>query len=80
MAQKPIQVIYKETEEKIVAAINEALNQGVPMFVLEPMLKIIHTEAKTNTDMQYQEQMQSYQMALVEEAKAAEANNETTSA
>ena len=80
MAQKPIQVIYKETEEKIVTAINEALNQGVPMFVLEPMLKIIHTEAKANTDMQYQEQMQSYQMALVEEAKAAEANNEATSA
>jgi hypothetical protein len=80
MAQKPIQVIYKETEEKIVAAVNEALNQGVPMFVIEPMLKLIHTEAKANTDMQYQEQMQAYRTALTEEAMAAEASNEATSA
>lgn len=80
MAQKPIQIIYKETEEKIVTAINEALNQGVPMFVIEPMLKLIHVEAKANTDMQYQEQMQSYRTALAEEAMAAEASNEATSA
>lgn len=80
MAQKPIQVIYKETEDRIVAAINDALSQGVPMFVIEPLLKLIHSEAKVNTDAQYQDQLQSYQAALAEEAKAAEANNETTGA
>lgn len=80
MAQKPVQLIYKETEDKIIAAVNDALNQGVPMFVIEPMLKLIHSEAKANTDAQYQEQLQSYQAALAQEAAASESKDETTSA
>lgn len=80
MAQKPVQLIYKETEERIVSAINDALSQGLPMFVIEPLLKMVHNEALAQANVQYQEQMQSYQMALAEEAKAAEASNEATSA
>lgn len=80
MAQKPIQLIYKETEDKIIAAVNDALNQGVPMFVIEPMLKLIHSEAKANVDVQHQEQLQSYQAALAQEAAASESKDEATSA
>lgn len=80
MAQKPVQLIYKETEDKIIAAVNDALNQGVPMFVIEPMLKLIYSEAKANVDAQYEEQLQSYQAALAQEAIASESKDETTSA
>ena len=50
------------------------------MFVIEPMLKLIHSEAKANVDVQHQEQLQSYQAALAQEAAASESKDEATSA
>lgn len=69
MAQKPAQLVYKETEEAIINAINNALNAGLPMFVLEPMLKIIYNEAQTQSNQQYQTQLQQYQAEIEAELK-----------
>lgn len=78
MAQKAPQLIYKETEDKIVQAINEALNNGIPFFVLEPMMKNIFTEIQQNSNQQYQEAQAVYQQALAAEQKA-ENTDEVTS-
>ena len=78
MAQKAPQLIYKETENKIVLAINEALNAGIPFFVLEPMIKNVYNEIQQNSQQQYQAAQAEYDAQVAAEAK--EATNETTSA
>ena len=80
MAQMPPQLVYKQTEQAIVNAINDALQNGLPMFVIEPMVKIIFTEIQQTTKQQYDEAQTAYQQAIIEEQQKAEAENETTSA
>ena len=78
MAQKAPQLIYKETENKIVLAINEALNAGIPFFVLELMIKNIYNEIQQNSQQQYQSAQAEYDAQIAVEAK--ETTDETTSA
>lgn len=80
MAQMPPQLVYKQTEQAIVNAINDALQNGLPMFVIEPMVKIIFTEIQQTTKQQYDEAQTAYQQAIIEEQQKAEAENETISA
>lgn len=80
MAQMPPQLVYKQTEQAIVNAINDALQNGLPMFVIEPMVKIIFTEIQQTTKQQYDEAQTAYQQAIIEEQQKAETENETTSA
>lgn len=78
MAQKAPQLIYKETENKIVLAINEALNAGLPFFVLESMIKNIYNEIQQNSQQQYEAAQTEYEAQVAAEAK--ETTDETTSA
>lgn len=78
MAQKAPQLIYKEVENKIVLAINEALNAGLPFFVLESMIKNIYNEIQQNSQQQYQAAQAEYDAQVATEAK--ETTDETTSA
>ena len=78
MAQKAPQLIYKETEDKIVLAINEALNAGLPFFVLEAMIKNVYNEIQQNSQQQYQAAQLEYNTQVAAEVK--ETIDETTSA
>ena len=78
MAQKAPQLIYKEVENKIVLAINEALNAGIPFFVLEPMIKNVYNEIQQNSQQQYQAAQAEYEAQVAAETK--ETTDETTSA
>ena len=79
MAQMPPQLVYKQTEQTIINAINNALQNGLPMFVIEPMIKIIFTEIQQTTKQQYDEAQTTYQQAIIEEEQKAETKDETTS-
>lgn len=78
MAQKAPQLIYKEVENKIVLAINEALNAGIPFFVLEAMIKNVYNEIQQNSQQQYQAAQLEYNTQVAAEVK--ETIDETTSA
>ena len=80
MAQIPLQLAYKETEQRILAAANEGISLGVPLFLVEQILKEIGQEAARQSEAQYQEALAKYNAELAEEQKAAEeTSNETPS-
>ena len=80
MAQIPLQLAYKETEQRLLSAINECLSYGVPMFLIENILKEIGAEVAKQSEVQYQESLAKYSAELAEEQKAAEeTSNETSS-
>lgn len=80
MAQIPLQLAYKETEQRLLSAINECLSYGVPMFLIENILKEIGAEVAKQSEAQYQESLAKYNAELAEEQKAAEeTSNETSS-
>ena len=60
-------VLYKQTEAKIVNAINDALMAGLPMFCVEAMVKNIFTEIQQQTNQQYDAALQTREVAPDEE-------------
>ena len=69
MEQKPLILIYKEVEEDLIKAINKGMTAGLPIFTLEPLVRLVLKEAQAQIE--------------VERAKAAasstqEKTNETT--
>ena len=83
MAQIPLQLAYKEAEQRILVAVNEGISLGVPMFLIEQILKEIGQEAARQSETQYQEAVKSYNEAVAAEQETiekAEETNETPSA
>ena len=79
MAQKPHSIVLKETEQTFVQVINNALTEGLPMFVIEPIIRLILKEVQAQVEQENNVAISSYQAALAAEAQK-ETTNETTSA
>jgi hypothetical protein len=79
MAQKPLSIVSKETEQAFVQVINNALTEGLPMFVIEPIIRLILKEAQAQAEQENSVAVSNYQAALAAEAQK-ETTNETTSA
>ena len=79
MAQKPLSIVSKETEQAFIQVINNALTEGLPMFVIEPIIRLILKEAQAQVEQENSAAISNYQAALAAEAQK-ETTNETTSA
>jgi hypothetical protein len=58
---KPITVVRQEFIEKMVEEIN---NCGLPLFVVEPILKDLLNEVSAAAKRQYEEEKVQYELAL----------------
>lgn len=72
MMQKPMSVARKEFMDKVVNLVNES---GLPLFVVEPILKELHGVVQAESENQYQREKEAYEEALKKEAKKAEQKN-----
>jgi hypothetical protein len=79
MAQKPLSLIYRETEQSLVQTVNDALRAGLPMFTVEPLIRLILKEAQQQMEQEHVTSMQQYQAELIAEQQQEEIN-ETTGA
>ena len=74
MAQKPLSLIYKETEQSLVQTVNDALRAGLPMFTVEPLIRLILKEAQQQMEQEHVNAMQQYQSELAAEQQQEETN------
>lgn len=74
MAQKPLSLIYKETEQSLVQTVNDALRAGLPMFTVEPLIRLILKEAQQQMEQEHINAMQQYQSELAAEQQQEETN------
>lgn len=62
--EKPITVIRQEFIDTLVSHIN---NSGLPLFVIEPILRDVYLEVKTASQKQYESEKLQYENSLKEE-------------
>ena len=72
--QKPISMVLVETKENIIKALNES---NLPLFLLENIIREIHTEVAQTLQRQSIQEKQEYEQKLKEYEKAL--NESTTS-
>lgn len=70
---KPLSLIINETKQNMVAVIN---NSGLPLPLLEMLMKDIYIDIKTANDMQLKKDIEQYNNSLTEESKKQETNVE----
>ena len=63
---KPITVVRQEFIEKMVEEINTC---GLPLFVVEPILKDLLNEVSTAAKRQYETEKEQYEQALASQNK-----------
>lgn len=71
MIDKPMSVARKEFMNMMVRNVNES---GLPLFVVEPILKDLHTVVQHEAEKMYQLEKQAYEEALKLEKEEAEVN------
>ena len=52
MEQKPLILVYKEVEEDLIKAINKGMNAGLPIFTLEPLVRLVLKEAQAQIEVE----------------------------
>ena len=68
---KPISLIIEESKQTIVNAIN---NTGLPMTLLEMVMRDLYNEVRQKALYQYESEKNEYERALAEQMKAKETN------
>lgn len=63
MTQKPMSVARKEFMDEVVKLVNES---GLPLFVVEPILKELHGVVQMEAENQYQKEKEAYEKMLKE--------------
>ena len=76
MANIPLTIAYEESRQAIVNVVNQALELGVPMFMIETALKDILTEVQAQSKLIYEKDMRDYQAAVAAEQETADENVE----
>ena len=69
--EKPVTVIRQELIETLVNTIN---NSGLPLVIIEPILKDIYLETKAALQRQYELEKMQYENGLKEKAQMGDAN------
>ena len=73
---KPATIIREELIESIVRLINES---GLPLFVVEPILKDLYLEVKEGARQQLERDKEQYQSSVIESrTEAVQDNGEET--
>ena len=68
---KPISLILEESKKTIVDAINST---GLPMTLLEMIVRDLYNEVRQNALYQYESEKKEYERTLAEQMKAREIN------
>lgn len=63
MTQKPMSVARREFMDKVVKLVNES---GLPLFVIEPILKELHGVVQMEAENQFQREKEAYEESLKE--------------
>lgn len=63
MTQKPMSVARREFMDKVVELVNES---GLPLFVIEPILKELHGVVQMEAENQFQREKEAYEESLKE--------------
>lgn len=63
MIEKPLSVARKEFMDEVVKLVNES---GLPLFVIEPILKELHGVVQMEAENQYQREKEAYEESLKE--------------
>ena len=70
---KPMSVLRKEFMDKVVEDVNTS---GLPLCVVEPILKDLHSVVQREAELQYQKEKMAYEAALKQEAEESEPETE----
>lgn len=72
--EKPITIVRQELIDELVKCINDS---GLPLFVIEPILKDMYIEVKTMSQKQYESEKMQYENSLKEMKKLQECNTDS---
>lgn len=65
---KPLVIQMREAKANIIESVNNALQGGIPCFLLEPIIAEIHTQVSKSAQAEYEEAQR--QLELEEKEKA----------
>lgn len=75
MPQKPMVMVKKELQDKLIAEINTVIQQyQPPFFILEGILKDLYTEVVEKSKQELQQAQGQYRQAMAEYEMAMSAN------
>ncbi len=72
--EKPISLKLRDFKNDAVNLVN---NSGLPLFIVEPILKEILIAVQTKVEQEYQQDKLRYEQALSSEATLAQTSKET---
>jgi hypothetical protein len=54
MSEKPLVIQLREAKEGILAAVNTAIREGLPCYLLEPIIAEVHTQVSAAAAREYE--------------------------
>jgi len=73
MAQLPQSVAYEQLKQNLINLVNAGVNDyHLPPFTIAALLKDIYIETQNQVQLEYQRDLQQYQLLIEQEQKAKE--------